>query len=117
MSTLLDPYLVLGLTETAVDDEQVRQAYIQAVRLNPPEQSPEAFARISEAYQQVRTEESRLRHRFCGPYPRTWEQALEMIPNEADTSLPARADWLAESIRVRAAQAAAALRPPDGKEP
>ena len=115
MSYLHDPYFVLGAPESA-NDEQLRAAYIQAVRRHPPEQSPDSFARISEAYEQIRTEAKRLRFRFVGPFPHTWEEARDMVPPDADLRLPKREEWLAELILARAVQAAERIPPEMGAE-
>ena len=47
-----DPYQILGVPPDA-DEATVRQRYLQLVRDNPPERSPERFAEIRAAYDQV----------------------------------------------------------------
>ncbi len=63
-----DAFTVLGLTETATD-EQIREAYIAAIRTSPPDRDPEGFRRIREAYEQLRDPERRLAFRLFGPAP------------------------------------------------
>ncbi len=46
----MNPFAVLGIEETA-DDEQVRAAYLAAVRRSPPDRDPEGFRRVREAYE------------------------------------------------------------------
>jgi hypothetical protein len=45
---------------SVITDEIVKQAYLQKVRDYPPEQFPEKFRRIREAYELLKDEESRL---------------------------------------------------------
>ncbi len=53
-----DPYAILGVPRTA-DDNQIKRAYFQAVRVHPPERDPEGFQRIRKAYERIRTAEDR----------------------------------------------------------
>ncbi len=53
-------YMVLRVPFPATD-EQVRQAYLEMVKRFPPERYPEEFARISEAYEALKDETSRIR--------------------------------------------------------
>lgn len=57
----MNPYVILGLSQTA-DDEDIRKAYLDLVRRYPPETSPDRFEKISEAYQILKDEQSRLRY-------------------------------------------------------
>src|SRR4249920_2129058 len=64
----MNPFTVLGLEETA-DDDEVRAAYLAAVRRSPPDRDPEGFRRVREAYEAVRDEDRRLALRLFGPAP------------------------------------------------
>ena len=78
----MDPFAVLGIEETA-DDEVVRAAYVQALRLSPPDRDPEGFRRIREAYEALRDAESRLALRLFGPPPLAdLEELLNAFPEE-----------------------------------
>ena len=73
---------MLGIEETA-DDEEVRAAYLAAVRRSPPDRDPEGFRRVREAYEAVRDEERRLALRLFGPAPLDRLDALlDTIPDE-----------------------------------
>jgi DnaJ-class molecular chaperone len=48
-----DPYLVLGI-DTNADSDQIRARYLALVREYPPERSPEKFAEIRAAYDNLR---------------------------------------------------------------
>ena len=47
------PYKVMELPPTA-SEEEIRRAYFKLVRAHPPEQEPEQFKRIREAYDVLR---------------------------------------------------------------
>ncbi|MSQ47509.1 MAG: molecular chaperone DnaJ [Deltaproteobacteria bacterium] len=62
------PFVVLGIDETA-SDEMIREAYIAALRISPPDRDPAGFSRIRDAYEQLRDPEKRLALRLFGPIP------------------------------------------------
>lgn len=55
----LDPYAILGLSQSASADE-IKRAYFALVRANPPERDPAQFKRIRAAYERVRDPAKRL---------------------------------------------------------
>ncbi len=55
----MNPYDRLGVDPDATD-ETVRAAYLEATKRFPPERFPERFTAISEAYQALKDEDSRL---------------------------------------------------------
>ncbi len=75
-----DPYLTLGLNER-VSDEEVAAAYHCKLRECPPEEHPEEFARISEAYEAIRTEADRIDLRLFGSVPAP-ERISELVEHE-----------------------------------
>jgi curved DNA-binding protein CbpA len=78
----MNPFMVLGVEETA-DDEAVRAAYLAAVRKSPPDRDPEGFRRIREAYDALRDHERRLALRLFGPPPlANLEELLDAFPKE-----------------------------------
>lgn len=60
---MIDPFGLLGVAESA-DDGEIKAAYLRKVREYPPEQSPEQFQSIRDAYEQIRTEKARLSYRL-----------------------------------------------------
>lgn len=58
-----DPYEILGLPAGA-DDVTVRRRYLELVRANPPERSPERFSAICAAYEELRDPVKRLENRL-----------------------------------------------------
>jgi curved DNA-binding protein CbpA len=60
---MTDPYEVLGLPPGA-DDDDIRRRYLELVRQHSPEHHPEKFASVRAAYEQLRDQDTRLRHRL-----------------------------------------------------
>lgn len=58
---MFDPYTALGIPTTA-GDQEVRNAYLEAVRESPPEKDPDRFQRIRSAYEILSTLSGRLNH-------------------------------------------------------
>lgn len=55
------PYEILDITTDASDDE-IKQAYLQQVKMNPPDRNQQAFSRIHDAYTQIKDHHSRVSH-------------------------------------------------------
>ena len=53
------PFEILGVPADA-DDEQIKSAYIQAVKRWPPEKYPEQFQRERRAYENIATHRDRV---------------------------------------------------------
>lgn len=49
------PYMVLGIEEDA-SPEEIRRAYLEKIRNNPPERSADRFQEINEAYALIKDE-------------------------------------------------------------
>ncbi len=60
---MIDPFQCLGLTPDA-SDVQIRQAYLHAVKQHPPEQDPETFKQIHQAYETIKDARSRLKYQL-----------------------------------------------------
>jgi len=58
-----DPYQVLGLSPES-DDETIRRRYLELVRQYSPEHHPQRFAAIRAAYESLRDQTTRIRHRL-----------------------------------------------------
>lgn len=58
---LQDPYIILEINLNA-SDEDVRKAYLMAIRLCPPEKNTLAFQRIQVAYDSIKTKRQRIEH-------------------------------------------------------
>ncbi len=87
-----DPYAVLGLSQSA-DQDEVRAAYFALVRQHPPEGDPETFKRIRAAYDRLRTAQRRAEtDLFMLQPPPPWQPPRRQP--KADTSLR-RAEVLA----------------------
>ena len=58
-----DPWEVLGVAADC-DDEAIRRRYLELVRQYPPEQHPDRFAAIRQAYESLRDPTTRMRYRL-----------------------------------------------------
>lgn len=58
---MTDPYRILCLDRDA-DDQQVRQAYLAAIRACPPERDAKRFEAVRQAYESLASQRDRLRH-------------------------------------------------------
>jgi len=56
----MHPYRTLQVTLDD-DSETIRQAYLAAIRLHPPESDPDGFRRVNDAYDLIKTEDARLK--------------------------------------------------------
>ncbi len=55
------PYEVLNIDIDSRDDE-IKQAYLQQVKLNPPDRDQEKFQQIHNAYTSIKDHKSRISH-------------------------------------------------------
>src|SRR5262245_37956158 len=60
---MTDPYQVLGLPPES-DDETIRRRYLQLVKEFSPEQHPDKFAAIRQAYESLKDLNTRLEYRL-----------------------------------------------------
>lgn len=55
------PYEILGVI-TDANDAEIKQAYLQQVKQNPPDRNQDKFQRIHEAYNAIKDHTSRLKY-------------------------------------------------------
>jgi len=90
-----DPYAVLGV-QFGIDPRDLRRAYTQLIRLYKPEQFPEHFRRIREAYEAV------LRHvPFFGAAAASPNANTESLPTEEAPALDQRGPDLMGQIQTQ----------------
>ena len=99
---MMDPRQILGVDRSA-GDEEIRSAYLRKVKEHPPEQSPELFEQIRDAYETLKDPRKRMaamlfaadpneplvslirdelpQRRFCGPEPWLVMATKPFIPN------------------------------------
>jgi curved DNA-binding protein CbpA len=65
MDRVTDPFTTLGVGADATD-EQVRAAWLAAVRRHPPDRDPAGFKRAREAYELLSDGDVRVAHRLFG---------------------------------------------------
>ena len=57
----MNPYLVLGVPLDA-DDQTIRRAYVDSIKLAPPDVDPIRFQAVNTAYELIKHEANRHRH-------------------------------------------------------
>ena len=81
----MNPYFILGVSPDA-NDQQIRQAYLAAIKEATPDTHPARFQEVSQAYESIKDESRRL------------NSYLFQIRAEADSPF----DALLRSLRARA---------------
>jgi len=94
-----DPYILLGIKEK-VTDEDVQTAYHRCLRQYPPEECPQEFAAISEAYEHIRTERDRIIRNLFGDTPLASELATLTGNSGAARPTAKRKPWLRNAERL-----------------
>ncbi|WP_321472913.1 J domain-containing protein [uncultured Paludibaculum sp.] len=75
--TATDPYQVLGIEQTA-SDEEIRAAYLRMIQEHPPDRDPVMFERVRDAYAELRDPRETTRRRlFGGPAVLPLKQLLD----------------------------------------
>lgn len=81
------------------DSDTIRQAYLDAIRLHPPESDPDGFRLINDAFEQIKTEDSRLTREIGTKTSGTTilaspvEAALKYFEADLDPKPPTEADF------------------------
>lgn len=57
-----DPYRILGIAPEAADDDSIRRAYLEGLRVYSPERDPDGFQRLRKAYEQIASHRRRVAH-------------------------------------------------------
>lgn len=60
---MTDPFEILGLPVDS-DDDAIRRRYLELVKQFSPEQHPEKFAAVRQAYESLKDLDTRLRYRL-----------------------------------------------------
>lgn len=60
------PYQILGIPEDA-SDEKIKNAYLQKVKLNPPDKNQAIFQSIQQAYTHIKDHHSRVSYQLFNP--------------------------------------------------
>jgi curved DNA-binding protein CbpA len=84
-----DPYLLLGVAETA-DDATIEAAYRAAIRRHSPEQDPEGFQALQAAYDKIATRRRRLAFALFDPQPPTPADLLDRAAPVGESQRPDR---------------------------
>ncbi|MFO7495577.1 MAG: J domain-containing protein [Desulfobacterales bacterium] len=101
----MNPYEILGVSPDA-DDAAIRKAYLELVRRYPPDHHPQRFAAVSDAYQILKDEGTRLRHRLFNTDPglRSPIDVLQRRFAAPEGRKPLAEETLQQFLRQRAMQ-------------
>jgi curved DNA-binding protein CbpA len=91
---MIDAYRVLGLADDS-DDAAIRRRYLELVRQYPPEQHPEKFAAVREAYELLKDSDTRLHRRL---FDVDRDDAIDKLIEEIACRSPRRRLTLAELV-------------------
>ena len=83
---MTDPYAVLGIGPES-DDDTIRKRYLELVREFSPEQHPQRFAAVREAYELVRDLDSRVTYRL---FEQGEKDSIDQIIEEIACRTPRR---------------------------
>lgn len=76
---MLTHYLVLDVPFDA-STEDIRASYLKLVKTHTPEKDPEMFRKITEAYEAIKTERSRIAEKLFGSFrQKDYETALKSL--------------------------------------
>lgn len=92
-----DPYLILGVSETA-GDAAIEAAYRAGIRRHSPDRDPEGFQVLRDAYEKIRTRRDRLALTLFDSTPPDAEDLLERLAPAGQRHRPA-ADILYRLLR------------------
>jgi DnaJ-class molecular chaperone len=88
---MISPYRILGVSEQAADAD-IKQAYLQGVKDNPPDRDPARFRQIQDAYAAIKDEDCRLRHALFHVPSVQFDALLEQAFSRDGASGPMAAD-------------------------
>ena len=95
---MADPYQVLGVSPSATDAE-VRQRYLALIREFTPEQHPERFAEVRQAYELIGTLEDRAEYHL---YEFVKQATLDELVKELRCRMPPRRITLDQLTKLAA---------------
>lgn len=76
---MLKNYIILGVTLESTDAE-IRNRYLELVKEHTPEKNPNRFQEITEAYEAIKTQRSRIESQLFFLQPdEDWENALYVM--------------------------------------
>jgi DnaJ-class molecular chaperone len=92
----MDQFAILGVDRGA-DDTAIRKAYLQKIIEHSPDRDPEAFKRLSGAYEAVKDENSRIRTRLFSTDPgmsRPFDAIVEEFKVQQKREPPSITDFM-----------------------
>ncbi len=102
------PYQILGVARDA-SDAAIKQAYLQQVKLNPPDRDAEKFQQIHNAFQAIKDHQSRVGYDLF-TLPQVDFNTLLDAALQTDVSPDINADAFKEILNIAADDEAQLLR-------
>ncbi len=75
---MYDPYYTLNVDYSASDTE-IRQAYLNAIRLCPPDKDPKQFNAIRQAYEKISDEKKRIAYELFQTAPPPFTEIIKQL--------------------------------------
>jgi len=88
---MTSPYQLLGVTELSADVE-IKQAYLQQVKDNPPDRDQQRFRQIQQAYKTIKDSECRLKYALFHLPEADFERLLDQAFSQPSEFQPLSAD-------------------------
>ena len=88
-----NPFLVLDLPEEC-DDQMVKSAYLQMVKLYPPEQHPARSHEARSAFEAIKTHRDRVAFHLFHPHQADISRLFESVFSNVTPGIPAKTDLL-----------------------
>ena len=93
------PYQILGVSESASDTD-VKLAYLQQVKDNPPDRDQSRFQQIQQAYETLKDQDSRLRYALFHVPTVEFNELLDQAFRQDATLPPLPADELLKLLHA-----------------
>lgn len=88
-----NPFRVLDLPEDC-DDQMVKSAYLQMVKLYPPEQHPARFQESRAAFEAIKTQRDRVAFHLFHPPMADISRLFESVFSTTTPGIPTKSDLL-----------------------
>ena len=95
------PYEILGILNTASNNE-IKQAYLQQVKNNPPDQNQGTFQLIHYAYTQIKDHQARVNHELFNLPIMNFDDFLDNALSSDNQSIPIDTKVLTQLLAVSA---------------
>lgn len=96
---MTSPYQLLGVSQQATDAE-IKQAYLQQVKHNPPDRDQQRFQQIQQAFETIKDQDSRLRYGLFQLPEADFDALLDQAFKQTGAFQPLSADAFCELLKA-----------------